>query len=80
MAMPGKKGQANQLRRKKERKQALEARSRDPMRMEITRQKLAKLLEEVPMGFGRAKVLHEVLIVQEQSGYTWRQILGMDPP
>ncbi len=80
MAMPGKKGQANHLKRKKERKQALEARSRDPMRMEITRQKLAKLLEEVPMGFGRAKVLHEVLIVQEQSGYTWRQILGMDPP
>jgi hypothetical protein len=80
MAMPGKKGQANHLKRKKERKQVLEARSRDPMRIEITRQKLAKLLEEVPMGFGRAKVLHEVLIVQEQSGYTWRQILGMDPP
>ena len=32
------------------------------------------------MGFGRAKVMHEVLMVQEHSGYTWRQILGMDPP
>ena len=76
MAKPGKVRQANSLTRKREHKQALEARSRD---LEITRQKLAKLLEEVPRDFGRAKVMHEVLMVQEQSGYTWRQILGMDP-
>jgi hypothetical protein len=65
--------------RKEERKQASEARSRDPTRMEMTRQKLANLLEQMPRGFGRAQVLYEVLIVQEKSGYTWRQILGIDP-
>jgi hypothetical protein len=77
MAKPGKVRQTNSLTRKKEHKQALEVRFRD---LEITRHKLAKLFEEIPMGFGRAKVMHEVLMVQEQSGYTWRQILGMDPP
>jgi hypothetical protein len=77
MAKPGKVRQENSRTRKEEHKRALEGRSRD---LEIIRQKLAKLLEEVPMGFGRAKVMHEVLMVQEQSGYSWRQILGMDPP
>jgi hypothetical protein len=76
MAKSAKVRQANSLTRKKERKQALEARSSD---LEITRRKLAELLDEPPMGFGRAKVIHEVLIVQERSGYTWRQILGIDP-
>jgi hypothetical protein len=64
---------------KKERKQSSEARSRDPLRMEMTRQKLANLLEQMPKGFGRAQVLYEVVIVQEKSGYTWRQILGLEP-
>jgi hypothetical protein len=64
---------------KKERKQSSEARSRDPLRMEMIRQKLANLLEQMPKGFGRAQVLYEVVIVQEKSGYTWRQILGLDP-
>jgi hypothetical protein len=64
---------------KKERKQSSEARSRDPLRMEMIRQKLANLLEQMPKGFGRAQVLYEVVIVQEKSGYTWRQILGLEP-
>jgi hypothetical protein len=69
---------ASNPKRKKEHKQASEVRSRDPMRLEMTRQKLADLLEQMPKGFGRAQMLYEVLIVQEKSGYTWRQILGMD--
>jgi hypothetical protein len=76
MAKLGKVRQAQSLTRKKEHKQASEARSRD---LEITRRKLAELLEEAPRGVGRAQVLYEVLIVQERSGYTWRQILGIDP-
>jgi hypothetical protein len=81
MAISSKVRQAKKPKRKKERKQALEeARPGVPMQMEITRQRLAKLLDEIPMGFGRAKAMHEALNIQEKSGYTWRQILGMDPP
>ena len=81
MAISGKVRQANKPKRKKDRKQASnESRRSVPMQMEITRQRLAKLLDEIPTGFGRAKAMHEALIIQEQSGYTWRQILGMDPP
>ena len=52
MAISSKVRRANKPKPKKERKQAPEeAQPGVPVQMEITRQRLAKLLDELPMGF-----------------------------